>query len=124
VDNFKDVNDVLGHAVGDMVLFGLADRLAENVRRMDIVGRIGGEEFVVCMPAVTIHEAEILAERLRRAVASAPFPTPSGSVAATVSVGVASLVDGEDLSRFMARADAAMYAAKSAGRDRVFVQPK
>jgi diguanylate cyclase (GGDEF)-like protein len=121
VDGFKAVNDRLGHANGDAVLFGVADRLAENVRRSDMLGRIGGEEFAVCMPSVSLSEAKLLAERLRCAVASIPFETPSGLVSATVSIGVAAFGTGDDLAHLMERADAAMYAAKRGGRDRVAV---
>jgi diguanylate cyclase (GGDEF)-like protein/PAS domain S-box-containing protein len=119
VDHFKSINDRLGHAVGDAVLFGMADRLAENVRRSDTVGRLGGEEFVVFMPAVTLRDASALAERLRRAIASAPFETLSGPMAITVSIGVAALSEGDDLTTLIERADAAMYLAKLAGGGRV-----
>jgi diguanylate cyclase (GGDEF)-like protein/PAS domain S-box-containing protein len=119
VDHFKQVNDTFGHAAGDAVLFGLADRLAENVRRADTLGRIGGEEFAVCMPGVTLNEATMLAERLRRAVAEAPVELPSGRIAVTVSIGVAAFDQDDTLARLMGRADAALYAAKSGGRDRV-----
>jgi diguanylate cyclase (GGDEF)-like protein len=119
VDHFKQVNDQLGHPIGDAVLFAVADRLAENVRRGDMLGRLGGEEFAVCMPRVTIQEAEALAERLRRAVAAAPFETPAGLVSITISIGVAAYKKGDSVVRLMKRADAAMYAAKRAGRDRV-----
>jgi diguanylate cyclase (GGDEF)-like protein/PAS domain S-box-containing protein len=119
VDHFKRVNDQFGHAVGDSVLFGVADRLAENIRRSDILGRVGGEEFAVCMPNVTLQDARALAERLRRAVTLAPFETPVGPVAVTVSIGVAACKAGDGVTHLMRRADAAMYAAKRAGRDRV-----
>ena len=121
VDHFKQVNDELGHAVGDAVLFGVADRLTENVRRCDMLGRLGGEEFGVCMPGVTLQDAEALAERLRRAVAGAPFETLAGLVSITVSIGVAAYKGGDSVARLMKRADTAMYAAKRAGRDRVKV---
>ena len=119
VDRFKRVNDELGHAVGDAVLCGMADCLAANVRRVDMVGRVGGEEFAVCMPNVTTHDAWTLADRLRRAIAETTLPTPSGPVHITISVGVASLVAGDTVPALMDRADAAMYAAKRAGRNRV-----
>ncbi len=119
VDHFKRVNDQFGHAAGDSVLFGVADRLAENIRRSDILGRVGGEEFAVCMPNVTLQDARALAERLRRAVALAPFETPVGPVGVTVSIGVAACKAGDGVAHLMRRADAAMYAAKRAGRDRV-----
>jgi diguanylate cyclase (GGDEF)-like protein len=72
-----------------------------------------------CIPAVTLREAETIAERLRSAVAAAPFETLSGPVPVTVSIGVAEFGEGDSLIRLLERADAAMYAAKQAGRDRV-----
>ncbi len=119
VDHFKTVNDRLGHAVGDAVLFGVADRLAENVRRADLLGRVGGEEFAVCMPGILLDDAQVLAERLRRAVMGSAFDTPAGPVSITVSIGVADCRPGDTVARLMRRADTAMYAAKRAGRDRV-----
>jgi diguanylate cyclase (GGDEF)-like protein/PAS domain S-box-containing protein len=119
VDNFKRVNDEKGHAAGDAVLCGVADRLAEIVRRSDTLGRIGGEEFAVCMPRVPLREGKAIAERLRRAVAAQPFETPAGPLAATVSIGVTAYRPGDTPMTLMARADAAMYAAKQAGRDKV-----
>jgi diguanylate cyclase (GGDEF)-like protein/PAS domain S-box-containing protein len=119
VDHFKLVNDELGHAVGDAVLFGIADRLTENIRRMDTLGRIGGEEFAVCMPSVTLRDARALAERLRCAVADTPMETALGPVPVTVSIGVAAYKGGDSVLNLMDRADAAMYAAKRGGRDRV-----
>jgi diguanylate cyclase (GGDEF)-like protein/PAS domain S-box-containing protein len=119
VDNFKDVNDVFGHTTGDAVLYGVADRLAENIRRSDILGRLGGEEFGVCMPAVSLSEAKALAERLRRSIAGAPFETPGGPISITVSIGVAAFKNDSNLTQLIERADAAMYAAKRQGRNRV-----
>ena len=119
VDHFKLVNDELGHVVGDAVLCGVAECLTENVRRLDMLGRIGGEEFAVCMPAVTLQEATALAERLRRAVAGTQMATPKGPVTITVSIGVACLKNGESITELTDRADEAMYAAKRAGRNRV-----
>jgi diguanylate cyclase (GGDEF)-like protein/PAS domain S-box-containing protein len=119
VDHFKRVNDEMGHGVGDAVLFGMADRLAENVRRLDVLGRIGGEEFAVCMPGVALGDAKALAERLRRAFTMAPIETLSGPVPVTVSIGVTAFKAGDGVELLMKRADLAMYAAKKAGRDRV-----
>ena len=119
VDHFKRVNDESGHAVGDAVLCGVADRLAEIVRRSDTLGRIGGEEFAVCMPRVPLRDAKAIAERLRRAVAAAPFDTPSGPINVTVNIGVAAFRLGDSPATLMARADAAMHLARQAGRDKV-----
>ena len=124
VDHFKRVNDDFGHATGDAVLFGIADRLAENVRRLDMVGRIGGEEFVAWMPAITLVEAVAIAERLCRAIAAEPFDTPAGPLRVTVSIGVSDTGPGQpSLSGMLDRADRAMYVAKQEGRDRVITGP-
>lgn len=119
VDNFKQVNDRFGHATGDAVLYGTADRLADNIRRSDILGRLGGEEFGVCMPTVTLSEGKALAERLREAVAAMPFETPSGPISITVSIGVAVFQEGDNLTKLIEQADMAMYAAKRQGRNQV-----
>jgi diguanylate cyclase (GGDEF)-like protein/PAS domain S-box-containing protein len=121
VDHFKQVNDGMGHAVGDAVLFGVADLLAENVRRPDLLGRIGGEEFAVCMPGITLQDAKALADRLCRVVAGTPLDTPAGPTTITVSIGVARFEPGGGVKAMMEQADAAMYAAKRAGRNRVRV---
>jgi diguanylate cyclase (GGDEF)-like protein/PAS domain S-box-containing protein len=122
IDHFKPINDSRGHAVGDAVLCGMADCLAENVRRLDILGRLGGEEFAVCMPNVTLQDAEALAERLRCAVARVAYKTPGGPVNITVSLGIASYSSGDTVGSLIARADAAMYVAKRSGRNRVRMQ--
>jgi diguanylate cyclase (GGDEF)-like protein/PAS domain S-box-containing protein len=122
IDHFKHINDERGHAIGDAVLFGMADCLAENVRRLDFLGRLGGEEFGVCMPGVALQDAKALAERLRCAVAGAAFDTPLGPVSITVSLGVACYSPGDTVATLMERADAAMYAAKRNGRNRVRVR--
>ncbi len=121
VDHFKKINDELGHPIGDAVLCGIADCLAENIRRVDMLGRIGGEEFAVCMPSIKIQQAEALAARLCVALADAKLATPVGPVNATVSIGVANFIPGDSAEALIAGADVAMYAAKRAGRNRVKV---
>jgi diguanylate cyclase (GGDEF)-like protein len=118
-DHFKRVNDEHGHAAGDRVLAALADTLARHVRPSDLVARMGGEEFVVCTTAD--HEAaRTLAERLRSAVAAATFAHDGGALRCTVSVGISPPLAGLDgWDAAYAAADRALYAAKSAGRDRV-----
>jgi diguanylate cyclase (GGDEF)-like protein/PAS domain S-box-containing protein len=123
IDHFKRINDERGQVVGDAVLWGVADCLTENIRRLDILGRLGGEEFAVCMPGVVMEDAKAQAERLRSAVSGTEFDTPGGPVHITVSLGIASYVPGETMETLIERADAAMYVAKRTGRNRVRGQP-
>ena len=116
LDHFKRVNDESGHAAGDGVLRDLAALLVRSARAEDIVARWGGEEFVILTPECDETAAAALAERLRRAVAAHPF-LPSRRV--TASFGVVQLEAGNDLERLVARADAALYRAKTLGRNRV-----
>ena len=118
VDHFKHINDTHGHLGGDEVLKALTALLAQLTRRADILGRWGGEEFALILPHTEAANAEHLAERVRRAVTAHTFPR---EVPVTVSVGVATLRDGDDLHTLTDRADAALYGAKQAGRDRVMV---
>ena len=120
LDHFKSVNDTYGHEVGDKVLKLVARVGRENLREIDIIGRIGGEEFAVLLPETGLSEAITVAERLREAVARAEVPTDKGPVSITISVGVAE-DNGElrDLGTLLKRADDALYAAKRKGRNRV-----
>ncbi len=122
IDHFKRVNDTYGHAVGDQVLRGLADRCRALVRQVDIVGRYGGEEFAFLLPETDLFQASAIAERLRSAIAENPFTSEQGPIAITVSLGVSRA--GRDLSSLVAlieQADTALYQAKQKGRNRVEV---
>lgn len=116
LDHFKAVNDTHGHAVGDAALRGFAQRIQGQLRRSDVCARYGGEEFCVVLPGTAAALALDTGERLRLAVAGAPL---APGVAVTVSVGTATWRTGDDAATLIARADAALYAAKRAGRDRV-----
>ena len=117
LDHFKTVNDTHGHEVGDAVLVATVSRLGEAVREADLLGRWGGEEFLLLAP-MTDHEAACqLAERCRELVASVRVGGPGPTV--TASLGVASLTPDDDARTLMRRADLALYTAKSEGRDRV-----
>jgi len=122
VDHFKQVNDRHGHPAGDEVLRELGERAVRQVRSVDLVGRLGGEEFVVIMPETSLAGAVVVAERFRAAVADEPF-VPRGlseKVQVTVSVGIAVTGEGSDtIDTLLKRADDALYAAKHAGRNRV-----
>ncbi len=115
IDHFKQVNDRLGHSAGDAVLRRMAQVLRENVRAADVVGRWGGEEFLVVMSAITPDVALTSAERLCDAVARAPI---LDDMPVTLSIGVADYAASETLDSLLQRADSALYAAKHAGRNR------
>lgn len=118
VDHFKAVNDEHGHEIGDEVLRLVAGRLQGSLRRGDLIGRWGGEEFLVLAHSAGAVEAEAVAERLRVAVCSTPVIAGGHLLEVTVSVGAATRV-GEVSEELVAQADRAMYAAKDAGRDSV-----
>ena len=122
IDHFKNVNDTHGHDVGDIVLEEFARRLNENVRPTDIVCRPGGEEFLVIMPDTRGDKACFAAERIRRAIANAPFRVPASDLCLeiTVSAGVATDEFGSATTEtLLKQADDALYRAKKAGRNRV-----
>ena len=119
VDHFKRVNDSYGHAVGDLVLRSVAAFLRDNIRGPDIVGRYGGEEFLVLLPRARMEAAMIQAGRLCTRLHAAPVKAGELELQITVSAGVAELRRGsEDWQKLLSRADAAMYEAKAQGRDR------
>jgi len=119
VDHFKAINDTHGHAVGDRVLADLVARTGA-VLRADTCARLGGEEFAVLLPHTDADAAVHLADDLRRTLERAAVDGAGGAaVRYTVSVGAASLADGESLASLLQRADAALYAAKRAGRNQV-----
>ena len=122
VDHFKRVNDNHGHLTGDEVLRALAAELRQQVRESDVVGRFGGEEFTVLLPRTDDAGACRIAERLRASAARLSVPAAGAGISVTVSIGVAVLGQhGHDLFELLAAADAALYRAKHAGRDRVHV---
>lgn len=125
IDRFKQVNDSLGHRAGDLVLKVLAARLRDGFRDVDLVARIGGEEFGVILPGLDAANAYQVAERVRSAIAAQPFSSSRGAedklVAITVSMGVADARVGSRAHALMDAADRALYAAKQAGRNRVLV---
>ncbi|MGE5272073.1 MAG: PleD family two-component system response regulator [Thiohalocapsa sp.] len=120
IDHFKQVNDRYGHPAGDEVLRELAGRAMRQVRSVDLVGRLGGEEFVVVMPETSLGGAVVVAERLRAAVADQPFVLPEErtSLSVTVSIGIAVSGADETQESLLKRADDALYEAKRGGRNR------
>ncbi|MEY8878909.1 MAG: diguanylate cyclase [Leptothrix sp. (in: b-proteobacteria)] len=120
IDHFKQVNDRHGHPAGDAVLRHVAGLLAQEFRRIDIVARIGGEEFAVLLPSTDLAAASIAANRLRLAVAASPAQTDSGPIVCTLSGGLAMMsAETATLEALIKQADMALYAAKVGGRNRI-----
>lgn len=130
IDHFKRFNDAYGHHVGDEVLRGFCDFVRAQARTLDLLarqdmddafGRYGGEEFLLLMPHTRLDGASLCVERIRTGVEAHGFATAAGELSATFSAGVAEYLPGESAAELLARADAALYAAKTAGRNRVAV---
>jgi diguanylate cyclase (GGDEF)-like protein len=120
LDHFKAVNDRFGHATGDQVLSVMAQRMAFGLRKVDQLGRIGGEEFLAYCPQTDLEGARALADRLREQLMVDPVPGLPANDRMTVSIGIATWEGPEDSSeRMLSRADAALYRAKAEGRNRV-----
>ncbi|MEX1051948.1 MAG: GGDEF domain-containing protein [Patescibacteria group bacterium] len=119
VDKFKAINDSHGHAAGDSVLIEVAQRLRDNVRGSDIVGRYGGEEIVIGLLGANRTDAQAVAENLRQKVAESPFTHNGTGITVTASFGVAALEKNMSTSELIDVADKALYRAKEGGRNRV-----
>lgn len=117
LDHFKRVNDTYGHLAGDRVLQNFAKTVGGRLRAMDRLGRYGGEEFLLLMPRMSLSNALIGAERLRRSVEQAVFSEAGADIRITVSIGVAPYREGESIERLIGNADRALYLAKSSGRN-------
>ena len=133
VDDFKLVNDRYGHAAGDAVLRAVTATCMGRVRAGDLVGRLGGEEFGILLPATGVQDASALAEALRAAIAATTVTVPAVATGAqppgaarvrvTASFGVSTLAAGDTLDSLLARADGGLYRSKQHGRDRVSCLP-
>lgn len=122
IDQFKNVNDTMGHLGGDAVLVEVAQRLTTATREIDTVARYGGEEFVLVLPETDLDGASVLAEKIRRAMAGTPFEIDGQMVDVTLSFGVAVYpIHGVTARELLASADAGLYEAKDGGRNRVQV---
>lgn len=120
IDHFKRINDELGHAAGDHALVRAVERIRDELRAEDLLGRLGGEEFIVLMPSTDSSSAVAAAERIREAFSAQPLVLGEQRRPVTLSIGVAVLAPADrQFSQLLQRADRAMYAAKKAGRDLV-----
>lgn len=119
IDLFKSVNDTYGHHVGDETIVMVARILQEHSRKVDVLARWGGEEYLVLLPETETAEAVQTANRIREKIAATPVHIDGQSINTTVSVGVASIQASESVDRLLQRADEALYRAKTLGRNRV-----
>lgn len=120
VDYFKKINDMYGHIAGDAVLVSLVNILKKNVREVDILGRLGGEEFAVILPEVTLPDAITMAERLRTEIEAVKVSSNDGDISITASFGLATLTEEQvSLEELINIADNSLYNAKRHGRNRV-----
>lgn len=119
IDHFKAVNDSYGHPIGDEVLISISHLLLSHIRKTDILGRWGGEEFLIICPGTDCKGAELLAEKLRYKIESYDF---SQVPSCTASFGVSSIRENDDLKQLLSRADEALYAAKKSGRNQVAIR--
>lgn len=120
LDHFKRINDQYGHPMGDLILATVAGTLQQAIRRTDHLARWGGEEFVLLAVDSDLHQASLIAEKIRETVQAIPF---EDQIRVTVSIGVAEYQPHETVDHFCARADAALYRAKREGRNRVVIDP-
>ncbi|WP_339490632.1 GGDEF domain-containing protein [Pseudomonas sp. EL_65y_Pfl2_R95] len=120
IDHFKKINDVHGHQIGDMALRAVADNLVKGLREVDVLGRLGGEEFAILLPETALNQALQVAERLRENVQTMQVQLPNQTTLnTTVSIGLAISDMQESLDHLLARADEALYRAKANGRNQV-----
>jgi two-component system cell cycle response regulator len=122
IDYFKSVNDTHGHDAGDDVLREFSVRIRKAIRNIDLACRYGGEEFVIVMPETDMAVASMVAERIRRRIATEPFPIQQGTknLEVTISIGIAAIgAPGDNAAAILKRADTALYRAKRDGRNRV-----
>lgn len=121
IDHFKSINDSFGHLIGDQVLEMLASYCKSNLRSFDVIGRFGGEEFIVLLPETSLKRAAQIAERLRKQALAIQIPTAKGTASITISLGVTGISGSETatLDQLINTADQACYQAKAYGRNQV-----
>lgn len=119
IDHFKKINDTHGHLCGDYALRGIAAELRQNLRRIDILGRYGGEEFCCILPETPLEQAVMLAERCRERIAATPLCCIDRTLTLSTSIGVTGQLPDDTVDTIIKRADDALYQAKRMGRNRV-----
>jgi diguanylate cyclase (GGDEF)-like protein len=126
VDLFKHINDTYGHTAGDRALLAVSEALRQTLRKSDILGRYGGDEFMIILPETSLAGAQSLAEKVRAAVEGLELELPGDKrTGLTLSSGVASCcMPGDNLDTLVSLADAALYSSKEAGRNRISVMKR
>lgn len=120
IDHFKKVNDTYGHHIGDEVIRTITEHMVKYTRSVDIIGRIGGEEFAILMPNTDLDSAYLIADRLRENIAKDEMTFEHKTIQVTVSIGLTQMKEEEeDMQTILQRSDAALYEAKETGRNRV-----
>ena len=120
LDHFKQVNDTYGHGAGDVALQKIADICRQQLRQVDIIGRLGGEEFVILLPDTNLSDAIIVSERLRQGIENEEIVAGRTRFSLTATIGAAELTEHDSgIQDLVRRADAALYQGKHAGRNRV-----
>ncbi|HOJ63161.1 MAG TPA: diguanylate cyclase [Spirochaetota bacterium] len=117
IDFFKNINDTYGHTVGDEILRSLSLLIKNHIREIDLMGRYGGEEFLIILPDTNLQEAAIMAERILNLVRCYEFQTSKGPINLTISIGIAEYKEGETIDQFIERVDQKLYEAKNSGRN-------
>lgn len=122
IDNFKEINDYYGHLTGDSVLREVAELLKKSLRKVDIVGRYGGDEFLIILPETNGDVALAVAQRIQKDIQQHRFRTMRDYITVSVSIGVVHFSDSKDFDKtaFVEKLDEAMYKAKSLGKDRIY----
>jgi diguanylate cyclase (GGDEF)-like protein len=125
IDNFKLINDGFGHPIGDQALQYLTRVVASQLRSVDVLGRYGGDEFIILLPQTGTQEALVLGERIHASIAAMQIDTDKGPLSLTISLGIAQLLhyaaQPDTVDNLLLRADQALYAAKVAGRNRTVI---
>jgi len=124
IDHFKSINDTRGHAAGDAVLASVAREMGKTIRDMDVLFRIGGEEFVIVLPGTNSCAATVASERLRSAIERTSFQVNHEIVPVTVSIGATTVRPTDTAEEILKRADDAMYSAKRHGRNQCVIAPE
>jgi diguanylate cyclase (GGDEF)-like protein len=119
IDHFKKINDTYGHHAGDMVLQKIVRVIKGVIRHSDVFVRIGGEEFIILLPNCSLEHGIKFAERIRKTVENTKFIYKGIRIFVTISIGVTEYTEGQDLEKFLEKADQALYQAKEMGRNKV-----